>query len=234
VVDNKGVGLTPIRKIRLYEEVEVQLMSLVKDGAVKPGEKFPSESVLEKQLNVSRSILREAFRILEAKGLVYSVQGGGRYLRSVEESIMHDNEYMTLHLEKTSIIEIYEVRLGLEPIAAKLAAARRKPEDIESMQSIISELEDKEYNDEEDYPFHMAIAKATGNYVLGKLLAMQMDLVNSISNEEVKKILDNRRMKDYVADDKEIFKAIKAGDGEKAARLMEEHITKSLRLLTGK
>lgn len=73
MTNSKGIELTPIKRVRLYEEVESQLMSLVKDGMIQPGEKFPSESELVEQLNVSRAVLREAFRILEAKGLVYSI-----------------------------------------------------------------------------------------------------------------------------------------------------------------
>ena len=67
MINNKGVELTPIKRVRLYEEVESQLMSLVTDGVIQPGEKFPESELIE-QLNVSRAVLREAFRILEGKG----------------------------------------------------------------------------------------------------------------------------------------------------------------------
>jgi GntR family transcriptional repressor for pyruvate dehydrogenase complex len=231
VTDKKGVELTPIRRIRLYEEVENQLMSLVTNGVLKPGDKFPSESVLIKQLNVSRAVLREAFRILEAKGLVYSIQGGGRYLRPIDKSNSINSEYLALQLEKTSIIEIYEVRLGLEPIAAKLAAIHCKPEDIENMENIVAKLEKKNHNTEHDYPFHMAIAKAGGNYVLGKLISLQLNLVYGVSNEKVNNIINQRKMEDYIIEHKEILEAIKKKDSEKSAHLMEEHLKKSLNLL---
>lgn len=231
MADKKGIELTPIRKVRLYEEVEAQLMSLVTNGVLQPGDKFPSESVLIKQLNVSRAVLREAFRILEAKGLVYSVQGGGRYLRPIDKSNSFSGEYLALQLEKTSIIEIYEVRLGLEPVAAKLAALRWKPKDMENMDNIFIELEKEGQHDAYDYPFHMAIAEAGGNYVLGKLIAMQLNIIYGVSNEEVNGILNQRNVEDYVKDHKEILKAIKDRDGDMAAHLMEEHLSKSLKLL---
>jgi len=231
LIYNKGIELTPIKRVRLYEEVENQLMSLVIDGKIQPGEKFPSESELIKQLNVSRAVLREAFRILEAKGLVYSIQGRGRYLRPVEESSSKNSEYLALELEKTSIIEIYEVRLGLEPMAAKLAAQRCKKEDIKNMEKILSELETECQHNQHDYPFHIAIAKAGGNYVLRKLIAMQLNLVYGVSNEKVNRILNSRKMEEYVNEHKEILKAIKNRDGDLASKLMEEHLKKSLYLL---
>lgn len=231
LVDSKEIELTPIKRIRLYEEVESQLMSLVKNGRIQPGEKFPSESELVEQLNVSRAVLREAFRILEAKGLVYSIQGRGRYLRFVEEPKSVNSEYLALELEKTSIIEIYEVRLGLEPIAAKLAAQRWKTEDIECMEIIVSKLETEEQHKQFDYPFHLAIAKTSGNYVLRKLIVMQLNLVYGVSNEKVNFILNSRKIEDYVNEHKKILEAIKKRDGDIASKLMEEHLSKSLYLL---
>lgn len=231
MTNSKGIELTPIKRVRLYEEVESQLMSLVKDGMIQPGEKFPSESELVEQLNVSRAVLREAFRILEAKGLVYSIQGRGRYLRPVEEPGSVNSEYLALELEKTSIIEIYEVRLGLEPTAAKLAAQRWKMEDIKYMESIVSKLETDEQHSQHDYPFHIAIAKTAGNYVLRKLIAMQLNLVYGVSNEKVNSILNSRKMEEYVKEHKEILEAIKRKDGDVASKLMEEHLNKSLFLL---
>lgn len=231
MTDKKGVELTPIRKVRLYEEIEAQLMSLVTEGMIQPGDKFPSESVLIKQLNVSRAVLREAFRILEAKGLVYSVQGGGRYLRPVDKAESLSSEYLALQLEKTSIIEIYEVRLGLEPVAARLAAQRWKPEDMENMENLIAKMESSGQHKEHDYPFHMAIAKAAGNYILWKMIGMQINLVYGVSNEKVNNILNQRVMNDFVREHIEILEAIRIRDGAKAAYLIEEHLKKSLNAL---
>lgn len=231
MINNKGVELTPIKRVRLYEEVESQLMSLVTDGVIQPGEKFPSESELIEQLNVSRAVLREAFRILEAKGLVYSIQGRGRYLRPVKKLNSINSEYLALELEKTSIIEIYEVRLGLEPMAANLAAQRCKKEDIENMEEIVSELEIEGQHNQHDYPFHIAIAKAGGNYVLRKLIAMQLNLVYGVSNEKVNRILNSRKMEEYVSEHKKILEAIKRRNGDMASQLMKEHLSKSLYLL---
>jgi GntR family transcriptional repressor for pyruvate dehydrogenase complex len=232
MADKKDIDLKPIRKVRLYEEVEAQLMKLVTDGVLQPGDKFPSESVLIKQLNVSRAVLREAFRILEQKGLAYSIQGGGRYLRSIEKANNLSNEYLTLELEKTSIIEIYEARLGLEPIAAKLAAIRWKPKDIEEMESIIYQLEKVDQHSAYDYPFHIAIAKASGNYVMGEMISMQINLVYGVTNEKVNNILNQRQLKDFVKEHRQILDAIKKRDGILSARLMEEHLKKSYDALT--
>ena len=67
--------------IRLYENAIEQIMDLVKRSELKPGDKLPPERELAKKLSISRNSLREAFRVLESRGLIKSKPGGGRYIR---------------------------------------------------------------------------------------------------------------------------------------------------------
>ena len=103
-------------------------------------------------------------------------------------------------------------------------------EDIENMEEIVSELVEGQHN-QHDYPFHIAIAKAGGNYVLRKLIAMQLNLVYGVSNEKVNRILNSRKMEEYVSEHKKILEAIKRRNGDMASQLMKEHLSKSLYLL---
>src|SRR5215207_4292195 len=75
-------SFTPVRTIRLSEEIIRQIAELIADGTLKVDDKFPSERELEERWQVSRPVLREAFRVLEMQGVVESRPGAGRYLRS--------------------------------------------------------------------------------------------------------------------------------------------------------
>ncbi|NLG87080.1 MAG: FadR family transcriptional regulator [Firmicutes bacterium] len=181
-------------------------------------------------MHVSRAVLREAFHLLEAKGLVVSIQGDGRYLRSIPSSTPNP-EVLTLQLEKISLIEIYETRLALEPMAAKLAAARANNEDLEHLAQVHASLQGKERGDEEDFAFHLAVAETSKNYLLTKLIATQLNLVANFSDDVFRPLLSAHKMSDYLQDHASILQALREQDGIRASHLMEEHISSSLRLL---
>ena len=65
----------------LYLKVKQQLEKMIKDGRVKEGDKLPSEPILAKQLQVSRSTLREAIKLLQRQGILISKNGDGTYVK---------------------------------------------------------------------------------------------------------------------------------------------------------
>ena len=66
----------------LYQQTIDKIYELIDSGGVKPGERFPPERQLTQQWGISRNTLRDAFHILEHRGLIVSKHGGGRYLRN--------------------------------------------------------------------------------------------------------------------------------------------------------
>jgi len=78
------VSFRKVSRYRLYQDVVGQLVEHIRSGRILPGERFPSERELERQMGVSRGILREAFRVLEAGGIVESQPGGGRFLKQLD------------------------------------------------------------------------------------------------------------------------------------------------------
>ena len=99
----------------LYEEVVEELYRLIDEKHIQPGGKLPPERELIEQLKVSRNVLREAFHVLETRGVIVSHQGKGRFLR---EQPGHGSEKRTeslsKNLERYSMLEAYEVRQVLE------------------------------------------------------------------------------------------------------------------------
>ena len=104
---------------------------MIDRNEIQPGDKFPSERELMGKLGVSRSVLREAFRVLESRGLVYSRPGGGRYLRKVESFKLRQGS--SLDLEKDALLDVVESREIVEVQIVKLAVKRATDEEIRQL-----------------------------------------------------------------------------------------------------
>ena len=124
--------LEPIKRSRLYEDVIKQIMNLIKNGILKPGDQLPTERELSEQLKVSRTSIREALRSMEMAGFLESRvgAGGGTYIKEVTiDSIISPFADM-LSIHNVSVLELLEVRLILETEVARLAALRRTEDDL--------------------------------------------------------------------------------------------------------
>ena len=116
-----------ITPVRLYESVIEQIMNLIKNNKLKPGDKLPPERELAEKLSISRGSLREAFRVLESRGLIKSKPGGGRYIREIRKNGHNSTENIISSLEKSSILELLEAREMFEVKIAKIAAQKPLP-----------------------------------------------------------------------------------------------------------
>ena len=213
-----------VEKQRLYQSVVEQLVEFVRNGGVRPGQRFPSERELEKQLGVSRGILREAFRVLEVRGLIESRPGGGRFLREVTPPVLFQEGTTLLALEKSALLDIAEARMALEVTGAKIAAQRATQEDICNMSQVLESLHNTsnpEPGEDRDLDFHLSIARATHNFALYELVKMQINLLREYHQQAH---LDRQRWEDLCAEHRRIFEAIARRDADAAARAMDEHL----------
>ena len=215
----------PVSTSRLYEEVVEQIKKLIEGGKIKPGDKFPPERQLASTLNVSRGVLREAFRVLESRGLVKSKRGGGRFLRDFNKQNIFKSGNNFLNLEKAALLDIAEARLLIETQIIKLATREATDKDIEKISSILIAMEDidnKGYDDTDlDLEFHLAIARATHNFALHDLLEAQIHLLIQL---EQKRLLDRGERKKLCDEHKEILNGIIARDEKFSSEVMENHL----------
>src|SRR5690625_4824119 len=130
--------LKPVVSVNLYKQVEEQLTFLFTSSDLRPGDKIPSERVLQERLGVSRAVLREALRILESKGLIEGKQGKGRFIRA--DLGIYSRESSFHQLEKLTLGEFYEVRMALEPDIAGWAAERATEKDINILVSTLQKI----------------------------------------------------------------------------------------------
>ena len=222
----------PVKSPRLYEEVVEQIKNLINNGQIKPGDKFPPERKLASELGISRGVLREAFRVLENRGLVWSKRGGGRYLRNFNEQNIYNSGNNFISLEKAALLDIAEARKLIETQIVKKATNKASKKDINKIEYLIREMEDvsdSEYRESDlDLEFHLAIAKSTHNFALYDLLEAQIKLLIDL---EQKHLLNPEKRRELCSEHKEILSAIKTKDIDKAEQVMEYHLENLIRAI---
>ncbi|HEC92943.1 MAG TPA: FadR family transcriptional regulator [Candidatus Atribacteria bacterium] len=221
--------------VRLYESVIEQIMDLIKNNELKPGDKLPPERELAEKLSISRGSLREAFRVLESRGLIKSKPGGGRFIREIRKNGYNSTENIILSLQKSSILELLEAREIFEVKIAEIAAQRATPEDIELIEQALNKMNEEEEpkygkETESDTEFHLAIASASHNFVFINIIRLHLDLLKE-TREKTWKIPGRRE--EQQEEHQAIFKAIKEHNSKKAGEAMLKHLKSIRKVVVG-
>jgi DNA-binding FadR family transcriptional regulator len=167
-----------VRVPKAGELVAAQLRRMIVLGELTEDEQLPSESVLMEQFGVSRPTLREAFRILEAEGVITvrrGVRGGARVqVPTVDAAAQQAG--LLLQYRGTLLSDVYDVRTILEPAAARLLAERRTDGDIERLETALEvqreSLRDERASGIADASFHQLIIELCGNEALQMMASM--------------------------------------------------------------
>jgi GntR family transcriptional repressor for pyruvate dehydrogenase complex len=238
-IDNTGnstpsLFLEPIERMTATEAVAQRLIDLVGSRALKPGDRLPPERELAAQLQVGRTTVREALKLLTLSGLLEARRGSGTYVREDYSSFLASQMEWPALLGAREVDQIIEVREPLEMQAARLAAQRATPEEIEQI-AVFRELLEIEGRDIEretdiDLEFHHAIARASHNALLVRLMLSLQTLLRqyiALSNE----MTDD--MRTTVQEHEAVYAAIKARDPEASARAMADHLRSSRAWILG-
>lgn len=124
----------------LSEKVSNKIRKRILDGEWRVGDKIPNEQILAKEMNVSRTTIREAIKLLISAHILQIERGVGTFVVDVPAPFSEVSD--TSRCDATTMVQnICEYRFFLEPIACALAAERASKEDLEKMGEIISEME---------------------------------------------------------------------------------------------
>ncbi len=219
----------------LTHKVTTELRREIEGGALKPGDKLPTEQVLIKQFGVSRTVIREAIAGLRADGLVEPRQGVGVFV--LEPSAPNaELPLLTLPTRKISdIIESLELRTAVEVEAAGLAAVRCSPAQEAEIHSRLKDFEARvkagEATEAEDFAFHVAVAEAANNQrfkeflaFLGRRTIPRSQLRRAAGGAIAPPASDEKLYREHCA----IFEAILARDPEAARDAMRRHLAGSM------
>lgn len=169
-------GLKAVARVTLGEQVALQLAGMIAERRWKPGEKLPPEMDLCEVLKVGRSTLREALKSLAFIGMVRMRAGDGTYVSEMPHRVLDRMLAQGLLKTEKDLADVCETRMILETESAALAAERARAEDLNSLESLISRgrealAKDRGSFSSADLNFHLAVANASGNQLLPRLLS---------------------------------------------------------------
>lgn len=216
--------LTPQRASSHHDHIAAALGIELLQGLYPPGSLMPTEMLLIKRFQVSRTVLREVMKTLAAKGLVAARTHVGTRVRAAACWNYFDADLLAwrlqLGLDDAFLQTLTEVRRALEPVAAALAARRRRPEDIASLRECMRQIRRKDHTRQSftaaDLDFHLAIGSTSGNPLIRSIASViETALTASFAySSPMDDPLDHQRVADGHA---AVVDAIEAGDEQRAA-----------------
>lgn len=225
-----------IDRTLLYEEVVSALYAMIDRKEVTLGGKFPSERELTEELGVSRNVLREAFHILENRGIVVSKQGSGRYLRSVPKMEQTEKKYesLTKNLERITLRETYEVRQVLEAKTMDLIVKNAEDEEILELEKCYDEMKqqfEETQSTAGEFKLHTMYGKICGNAFMEHMMAIVLSATLDMMSNRFSEILITHSKENELKSHREIIDALKARESERAQKLMYIHLGETLSML---
>src|SRR5215211_8658013 len=232
----ESAAIEPLeREQRLYERVVEKVLELISSGAWKPGYRLPPECELSEAFGVSRTVVREAVKALEARGVLESATGSGVSVRRADFNMLSRSlqTYMQLTNQDDFEIRLNEVRRVLEVEMVALAATRRTPEQLAQLHQICQRMRAEgntaKQMAELDFRLHVTLAEATQNELFKVLLA---PLINQLRDQIILTWEDFPRPVNLVFDQHEaIVSAVENGDAEAARQAMMKHLAFSREVL---
>jgi GntR family transcriptional repressor for pyruvate dehydrogenase complex len=217
-------------------QVTEQIIEAIQRGIYKVGDKLPPERVIEQETGVSKTSVREALSALQLAGIVERIPGSGTYVRSPAEGI----GALALLEESESVEDALDARRVIERGVIELATDRASGGQLEEIEGIWEEmqalLQDKNYEDffELNERFHLAIAEATGNPLIVKVIRLLLQVTRQrLWKQTITEyfLKDERRFQQSIAEHRQILTALRKRDKEMAKRVMEEHFITVERIL---
>lgn len=200
------------------------------------GRSFPTEAEISQHYGTSRSVTREAVKMLTAKGMLAARPRSGITTQPQEQWSLLDPDVLRWMLERKFSYELLrhftEMRLGLEPAAAVFAAKNATPESLRAIEQGLERMAAAEQGDGDhlaaDISFHVAVLNATGN-------PFYMQLDELITTALKISIRMTNRIKGHTASipaHRRVFDAIRAGDAARAGAAMNSILTEVMALVS--
>ncbi len=212
------------RKASLGDGLHAEIRDRIVRGEFLPDIKLPTETALGDLFGVSRTVVREALARLRREGLVYTRRGSGTFVtRRDDAGLKHPPVLGSV----TDVQCFLEMRMSLEGEIAALAAQRRTGADLKTMEATIAALDDvRGTGAAEDFTFHVAVARATGNpFFVSVLQSLEpqalagMELGRSLSV-----LFPSERLSLVKVEHSAALDAIVNRDANRARQAMRDHI----------
>jgi GntR family transcriptional repressor for pyruvate dehydrogenase complex len=208
--------------------VAARIQEAIRAREFAAGAPLPSEAQLSTQFGVSRTVVREAVRMLTAKGLTRVAKGKGIFVRPFSAEMVTDplHLYLQMHNIRDSVLDVIHARQLIEPPIAATAAVNRTEEDLARLRADIEELRGSEADFHSlgsiDMKFHMDIARASGNSLMPLLLDPIHRMMPEIKSSVYASVNDAKDS--ALVWHEKVLGMITCRDAEGARQAMTEHL----------
>jgi GntR family transcriptional repressor for pyruvate dehydrogenase complex len=224
-----SAGFSPLHRTTMPERVSRELVAAIRDGRLRAGEHLPRQDELADQFGVSRSVIREAMRLLEASGVITATPGRRARVAVGPAAAVGAGWATWLAAHREEVIETLAIRRAIECLAATRAAERADAADLERLRRNVAELERAaDHGDATvataaalDSDFHHEVAAASGSALMVRLIDELAEVVHQSRFAAFSipdRALQSAREHGVVVD------AIANGDGPGAEAAMAAHL----------
>lgn len=219
-MENQNDTLGPVKKDSLYLKIADSIYRYIRNNELKPGDRLPSERSMAESLEISRNSLREALRLLEARGLLQVKTGKGVFLNN----LYGEDSRLMVVIEGSSFAEIQELQTLLDCQAVRNATLKSSEAEKDSLIEIAEEMmtmaKNNIYSHTLDFSFHDLLYKMGKNSAIHQILTQIRDerFVYREKQEEENASIWLETIPQHL----ELAKAIKKNDEEKATVKMME------------
>ena len=218
----------PVGRVTAVQAVVEKLLSLIRDGVLKPGDKLPPERVLVDRLSVGRSSIREAIQVLATLNVVVPWPGHGTFVKEPELGKLLRADIIAFLIGTSFARELLEARQIIEPAAVRLACLRGTAEEFERIEQLLQDHRRAlaEGRPIQDYAaqFHGLLAQASHNAVITQFMSSIIEILAQRGR-------DTDRIEGYAEIEHrehcEIFALVRGGDADGAARYLFDHVVRS-------
>jgi GntR family transcriptional repressor for pyruvate dehydrogenase complex len=225
-MDNSQYSFENIKQVSTTEIIVQNLIKLISEKKLVPGDKLPSERTLCEMIGVSRPLLREALKALQVMKIITIRQGAGAYVCNLKPENIIEHLDIVFHLDSSLYHDLYEARRILEGSVAGIAAVNITDEEIQTIEQNIQRsrqaIDDADLFFEIDLELHEIILKASRNRII-PVFTKSVNKLSLIMREQTNA---HRHIRETAVEDHErILFAMKIRDPAAARRAMESHIS---------
>ena len=230
--DDAGHGTSGVYRPR-YELVAEEILQLIGELLLRPGDRMPTEKELAARLGTSRTVVRDAVKILSATGRVSAQKGRGLYVAD-NESMLGARQWGGFFVPTNldHIFMLFEFRRVQETQASKLAAKRARPSELRVIEDAVQTCRhgytsgDNAEFDQGDDAFHLGVAAASHNFFLVSAVREARMLQRRASVIGLRGLGGHAEA--AVGEHEAIYRAIRDGDPEAAAQATSVHLDNTL------
>lgn len=209
-----------------------QLINLIAENGLRPGDRLPTEIDLARELGTSQRSVREAVKMLSAIGRVRAERGRGIFVGDDRSLLTGQRPVSFRPTDMAHVAMLFEFRAVQEGETARLAARTATPPEVKALDAAVADGRaaiaeaDLTLFGQSDEAFHAALAEASHNIFLIDAISHIRSLQRQVSYLEIGRSAANADR--AVEEHGQILDAVRNGDDQLAARRASEHVHRSL------